>query len=261
MNYDPDLRNVSLQTFKMHSLAILFMPKILLVQNETIEGPGLLRGVLHKHGIAFDLVDLKKGDQYQNPRGYAAVVVFGGPDSANDETEKMRMELRRNREAIDAGVPFLGICLGLQSLVKAAGGKVVKNPISEIGIRDHEGNYYEIELTEEGKIDPLFRGIPSRAKIFHLHGETVVLAPGMKLLAVGKHCTNQVVKVAPKAYGIQGHFELDDEMFGGWAANDPDLRRIDSPEFRAEYAKVKGEYQSTCKVLFVNFLEIAGLVK
>ncbi len=242
----------------MGSPGLLYMKKILLVQNETIEGPGLLRGILQERGISFDLVDLSKGEKYPDPRNYLAVIVLGGPDSANDHTYKMKMELWRNREALDAGIPFLGICLGLQSLVKSAGGHVVRNAVKEIGVKDNEGNFYEIELTEEGKYDPLFRGVQSPMRIFHLHGETVVLTPAMKLLAAGKHCTNQVVKVGPKAYGIQGHFELDDGMFGVWAAKDPDLCRMDSAALRADYEKVKTGYRSNCRKIFENFLAIAG---
>ncbi|MBI4210694.1 MAG: type 1 glutamine amidotransferase [Candidatus Diapherotrites archaeon] len=235
------------------------MPKILLVQNETREEAGSLRHILLERKIAFEQVDLSKGQQYPDPRSYSAIIVFGGPDSANDDTEKMEMELARNKEAVDAGVPFLGICLGLQSLVKSAGGEVVRNPVKEIGIKDAEGRYYEIELTEEGKKDPLFRGCGSTMRVFHLHGETVVPTHGMRLLAIGKHCVNQVVKVGSRAYGIQGHFELDDEMFEEWVRNDPDLRKIDSPQFRSEYEKVKGEYLANCNKIFGNFLSIAGL--
>ena len=60
------------------------------------------------------------------------MMVFGGPDSANDDTEKMKQELQRISEILDAEIPYLGICLGMQALVKAAGGTVRKNKIKDL---------------------------------------------------------------------------------------------------------------------------------
>lgn len=88
----------------MNSSAAYLMSKILLVQNITREEAGFLKRILNEHGLQYEQVDLSKGQQYPDPRNYSVVIVFGGPDSANDGTEKMKMELRRNREAVDAGI-------------------------------------------------------------------------------------------------------------------------------------------------------------
>lgn len=98
------------------------MADLLIVKNITREAPGLLARVLDEHNISYDVVDLDKGEPFPSPLTYKALVVLGGPDSANDATDKMQQELDQVRAAFTAGLPYLGICLGLQVGVKAAGG-------------------------------------------------------------------------------------------------------------------------------------------
>ena len=42
----------------------------------------------------------------------------------------MKNELVFIRKVLEAEIPYLGICLGLQTMVRAAGGKVVKSPVT-----------------------------------------------------------------------------------------------------------------------------------
>jgi GMP synthase-like glutamine amidotransferase len=111
----------------------------------------------------------------------------------------------------------------------------------------------------EASDDPLFIGLPAHLRVFHLHGETVELAEDMQLLGTGKHCHNQIVKVAENTYGIQSHFELTPEMLTVWAQNDPDLQPIGVEALQAEFAKVQEVYTVIGKTVFTNFLQIAGL--
>src|SRR5437868_3410493 len=105
--------------------------RVLIVKNVTREGPGLLAVLLNRHEIGYDVVDLNMVDAFPDPTSYDALVVLGGPDSANDQTAKMTAELPAVKKAVEAGMPYLGICLGLQVLVRAMGGKVVKNAVPE----------------------------------------------------------------------------------------------------------------------------------
>ncbi len=232
--------------------------KILIIKNITHEGPGLLEEILKEHGIGYTTIDLDQGQNLPPVENYGAVVVLGGPDSANDENEKMENELSRISEVITADIPYLGICLGLQTLVKAAGGKVVKSPTKEVGLIDPEGKNFRVELTDEGRKDPLFEGLDSSFKVFHLHGETVEITEEMTLLAVGQFCKNQILKVANNAYGIQCHFELTPEMFEMWISKDPDLLRLDKEQLRANFKAIHIEYTQVGRQLFKNFLRIAG---
>lgn len=233
---------------------------VLIVKNVTREGPGLLERVLKEHDITYELVDLDQGQAFPSPADYRAVVVLGGPDSANDVTEKMRAELAQVGVAIKQGIPFLGICLGLQVLVKAAGGSVIPNRRKEIGFVNPAGEPYVITLTEAGKQDPLFAGLGAQLGVFQLHGETVTLRGGMTLLATGKDCLNQVVKMGEHAYGFQSHLELTEPLLRILGEEDPDLRHIGADRLLAGFDRQRGTYTATGLTLFRNFLSIAGLL-
>lgn len=236
------------------------MSELLIVQNISREGPGLLEQVLQDENVAFDVVDLDKGQEMPALTDYRAVVVLGGPDSANDETTKMTTELARIKEGLDAGIPYLGICLGLQTLVKAAGGKVVPGEVKEVGFLNPDNSQHTVSVTEEGKTDPLLAGLPEELDVFQLHGETVELTPEMTVLATGKFCRNQIVRVADRAYGIQSHFELTPEMLEVWAEQDPDLVPIGNDKLQADFEAIRQSYTQIGQTLLRNFLKIAELV-
>lgn len=232
--------------------------EILIIKNSTSEGPGLLEELLTERSIAYRLVDLDRGEPFPQVKDFGAVVVLGGPDSANDQNEKMTLELLRIRQILDAKIPYLGICLGLQTLVKAAGGKVVESPLKEVGFKGPDGMFFTIELTEQGKADPLFKGLESTLKVFHLHGETVELTDNMILLGKGKFCPSQAVKIGSNAYGLQCHFELTPDMFESWITGDADLLQLDTNILRGDFESVKSKYRDTGRKLLGNFLAIAG---
>ena len=235
--------------------------KLLIVKNITHEGPGLLESLLYEHGIASHIEDLSAGTAFPDPRDYSALVVLGGPQSANDETPVMQHQLHRIEQALAEEMPYLGICLGMQALVKAGGGKVVKAPVNETGFIDQEGSSYRIELTPEGRKDPLFGGLGSSFPVFQLHGETVELAAsGMELLAKGRQCPIQAVRVGKNAYGLQCHFEMTDAMFLEWCDIDADLKRMDRNNLMKQFETIREEYRSTGLKLLHNFLQISGLV-
>lgn len=233
--------------------------KVLLVQNIARESGGLVEDVLKENNIQFDISNLDEGNEFPQPTDYSAIFVFGGPDSANDQTLKMKNELKRIKEVVTAGIPYFGVCLGMQTFVKAMGGEVYKNNVKEIGWRDPKGECFEIKLTNEGKKDPIFKGIKSPMKIFQLHGEAVNLRGGMILLAAGKYCKNQAVKIGGNAYGFQGHLELTEAMFEEWIKNDSDLRAINTSSLREDYHNLKSEYENNGKMIINNFLKIAKI--
>ena len=237
---------------------------VLIVQNITREGPGLLRRILAEVAVPYELVDLHKNQPFPDPTEYGALVVLGGPDSANDTTDKMLSELQKVKQALDANIPYLGVCLGLQVAVKVAGGKVVKG-IKEVGLSLPDGTPYSVSLTDLaltalGKKDPLFVGLRNDFRVFQLHGETVEMTPDMQLLATGRDCRNQIVKIAPNAYGIQSHFELTREMLQEWLQADPDLTPLSEQSVLTEFDALEEVYTITGLSLLRNFLHVAGLI-
>jgi GMP synthase-like glutamine amidotransferase len=233
---------------------------VLIVKNISHEGPGILTELLEEEKIPFHLIDLHRGEIFPHVSDYAAVVILGGPDSANDSTFKMKNELDQIKEILSLKIPYLGICLGLQTLVKAGGGFIKKNKIPEIGWIDPEGNPFQVKWTDFGKSDPISHNLSDTLPVFHLHGETVELTKDMKLLATGAFCENQIVRVGEFAYGIQSHFELTEGMVLSWLEKDPDLQKLNQEEMVQYFQKIKSEYQRVGRQIFRNFLQIAGLV-
>lgn len=234
--------------------------KVLIIQNIGHEGPGLLLDLMREYTIEFELCDLSQGDLIPDPLDFAAVVILGGPQSANDESSTMNQELQRVREILDASIPCLGICLGLQVMVKASGGSIEPCALKETGFHEPDGEPYTVSLTPEGRNDRLFKGLPDRLRVFQLHGETVVPTPGMSLLGTGKGCRYQVLKIGANAWGLQCHFEMTRSMFETWTELDPDLRAMDRNTLLADFDRIAPEYRNTGRTLLLNFLEAAGLV-
>jgi len=227
--------------------------KILIIQNIARESPGLIGELLNEKGYKFDIFDANEKN-FPNPSEYDAVFALGGPDSANDKTQKMMNELRLIMEIIDAQIPFFGVCLGMQALVKAAGGEVYQNQAREIGCKDDDRAYYEIDLTEEGKNDRILSGMKSPFKI---HGEAVGLKHGMKLLGTGKHCTNQIVKIDKNAYGVQGHLEVTEFILKKWLDEDSMFENFDKKIVMDDFKSIKNEYRDNGIRLLSNFLDLA----
>ena len=102
---------------------------ILIVKNITHENPGLITDILDKNNLRFEIVDLSQKEFLPEIENYALLIIMGGPDSANDNSNKILKELTLIKTALSKEIPIFGICLGLQLLVKMCGGQVYKNPL------------------------------------------------------------------------------------------------------------------------------------
>lgn len=231
--------------------------KVLIIQNSH-EGPGIIARVLKEKCIEFDLADLNEGDVFPPVQDYKCIFILGGPDSANDQSEKMINEMAKIHEALENNIPVLGICLGCQILVKLVGGKVLPGGQPEIGLKDPDGKPFQVHLTETGRQDPLFRGLDSTLSVFELHGEVIVLNSNVELLGAGSFIRNQIVKVAEKSYGILCHFEAIPEEVEGWLSVDPMFDAIDKQELIEDFKSMRDVYRANGKKIFENYMEIVG---
>lgn len=99
------------------------------------------------------------------------------------------------RQAIDSGVPVLGICLGAQMISKACGAAVKKAPVSELG-------WARVRLTSTARTDPLFHGISETLQVFQWHDDTFDIPAGGLWLATSQECHNQAFSYR-NAYGLR----------------------------------------------------------
>jgi GMP synthase-like glutamine amidotransferase len=197
--------------------------RVAIFRHVPFEGAGLIEPVLCARGIAFDYVDLYRGDAAPDPGGCHGLIFLGGPMSVNDDLAYLRLEEQLIREAVWRGVPVLGICLGAQLIARALGATVRRNPAKEIG-------WFDVDFAPEADSDPLFGGL-SRETVFHWHGETFDLPDGARLLASSELCRNQAFRMGDD-YGIQFHLEVMPEMIAEWCVQDEncgDVRELTEP--------------------------------
>ncbi len=233
---------------------------VLVIQNITREGPGLIGRVLSENGISYETVDLSMGQEFPDPTAYDALVVMGGPASANDRTPVMLDEIAHVRKALDKGISYLGICLGMQVLAKASGSSIVRSRVQEVGWRGPDGSAFEIELTAAGESDPIFSGVERKLGVFQLHAEAVEPSSSMKLLARGRFCENQAIRVGENAYGFQCHLDLTADMLDVWVREDADLLKLQKTTLESDYLKLRPAYEKAGMRIFSNFFGIAGLL-
>lgn len=247
----------------------------LIVTNIRREQPETILDILTQRGWKSTIVNLDQGEFFPSPHKFGALIVMGGPPSAKDKVKQtawMPDEISKIKEALKAGVPYLGTCLGLQTLVFAAGGEIIKSPRKEVGFRESyepKGNFYTVHLTTEGKKDPVVSALlgnfpDSEFPVFHLHGEAVEIPDTMKppatLLATADVVPNQIVRIGNNAYGIQGHFEVTKTLLQEWLDVDPDLELLGEQgkqQVLLDFLEKQKEYTEGAVRLYHRFFELA----
>jgi GMP synthase (glutamine-hydrolysing) len=234
---------------------------ILIVKHIDIEGPGTLGDFLISRQEPFEIVELGAGEPLPpDPGAFKAVVVLGGPMNVDEENlyPFLKPEDDFIRKVLKEGLPYLGICLGSQLLAKAAGARVVRSPVKEIG-------WYPVELTPEGKKDPLFKGFQESDPVYQWHGDMFQIPQDGLLLARAEACPHQALKVGENAYGLQFHVEVTDRSIREWCdeycANDLPGRQDHARSMMEDYWKLKASFDAQGQRLYENFLSIASLAR
>jgi GMP synthase-like glutamine amidotransferase len=232
---------------------------LLAIQNTWEDPPGLLSDIMQTHNIACEVVEAETQPLPTMLTDYQAIIVMGGPQHVYtlDEHPFLRDEITFLQRAVVAKIPILGICLGGQLLAAALGAEVSKHHLTELG-------FFRIPLTDDGLIDPLFAGLPGFQCALHWHGDVFTLPAGAVQLASNKNAPQQAFRWGKQTYGLQYHIELTDEMMHTWLQFTEEIVRVlgndDAPTILAEeWEKQKEMYYEHSRLLFENFLQIAGV--
>ncbi len=231
------------------------MKKVLIIKNISHEDPGLILDVLNEKQIPFDVLDFSIKIERPNLENYELLIIMGGPDSGNDDSLKIQIELEIIKSAFNKSIPIFGICLGLQLMVKAVGGMIYRNPVEEIGFK-HGNDWYEVILTDIGKKDPIFKDINKKFVVFQLHGETVELTEKIKLLGQGKYCKNQIIKIGNLNYGFQFHFEITTLLLKKWIDLAPELQNYRKEDILSNFETIEKDFIKRGRKIFTNYLEL-----
>jgi GMP synthase-like glutamine amidotransferase len=184
----------------------------LVLQHIACEPAGLYEDILRERESTITPVELDAGERLPDWHDFDAILAMGGPMSVNDEGALpwLRAEKRLIADAVDAGKPFWGVCLGAQLLASSLGGRVYPGPRPEVGV-------LPVSLTDEALLDRVFRGLPRDFLAMQWHGDTFELPEGAVRLAGSVDYPNQAFKWR-NAYALQFHLEISGEMVREWAA-------------------------------------------
>jgi len=182
---------------------------ILLLLHQKKSSAGAVGAWLEHHGYRLDIKRPTLGEDLpQSLENHAGLIVFGGPMSANDETPEIKSEIDWLALALQENIPYFGICLGAQLMVRQLGGTVTpeKNGLVEVG-------YHPVRPTSAG------RQLTSQwsDKYFQWHKEGFSLPSGAVQLASGERFEHQAFSYAKHVFGVQFHPEITKPIMRRWS--------------------------------------------
>jgi GMP synthase (glutamine-hydrolysing) len=186
---------------------------ILVLQHAGCEPPGAYEDELRERGIPFHRVLLDESpEEIPDWRAFAAIVVMGGAMGAYEDERYpwLTAEKRLIAEAVAAGVPYWGVCLGAQLLAASLGAKVKTGKGPELGV-------LPVHLTPEAAGDPVFATAPESFPTLQWHGDTYELPEGATQLARSAMFEQQAFAIG-RAYALQFHLEVDSALAEEWMA-------------------------------------------
>lgn len=196
---------------------------VLIVQNAADDPPGRLLSVL----VEPHVLRPYDGDVVPSnvPDGVRGVVALGGSMGALDDDIAPWLPAERGllRDAVERGVPVLGLCLGHQLLAAATGGTIRRATQPEFGINQVE----HVQPT-----DRLMAALPATdVTALQCHQDEVGELPSdAELLLTSPGCRVQAFRIGAIAYGLQMHPESTAATFATWAEDGSIPRSVPDPD-------------------------------
>lgn len=228
---------------------------LIIIQNDPDVPPGTYADHLLAAGIPFRTISPFAGESPPPAEEAAAVIVLGGAMGVHDLEKHpfLAVVKRYIAETIEAGIPFLGICLGGQLLADVLQAHVASPS------RHGEKGAMPVTVTAEGKLDPLFAGISPRFVTFQWHSDSFELPRNSRLLAASERCPHQAFRFGRCAYGLQFHPEVNRSIVENWCRQEGDKEAADDGILGA-FAAVEKDYAEVSRRLLENFLVISGFL-
>jgi GMP synthase (glutamine-hydrolysing) len=185
-------------------------PRLLVLQHIECEPPGAFADELGAWGGDLVTIMVNQGQELPDWREFDGIITMGGPMGAY-ELERLTWlagERAFIAEAVRAGLPFWGVCLGSQLLAASLGATVAPGTEPEIGV-------LTVQRTPEAAADPVFARAPDTFRALQWHGDTFALPEGAIRLARSEAYENQAF-VVNRAYGLQFHLEIGTALALEW---------------------------------------------
>jgi GMP synthase-like glutamine amidotransferase len=115
-----------------------------------------------------------------------------------------------------------------------------------------------VSLSQEGKSDRLFSGIPDEFTTFQWHHDSFDIPVDGVLLASSPACPHQAFRVGESAWGLQFHPEVTEPIIRDWCAWDSSTAAR-TEELVSAFTGDGAAYGATARQFLHNFLQIAGI--
>jgi len=139
---------------------------------------------------------------------YQGIILTGAHATLTQPYEYLNGMKRVIDNIIEHEIPTLGICFGHQVINKILGGDVITNPLGpEIGIS-------RIQLTLDGIVDPLFKGLTgAKIQVYSSHVDVVSkIGNNVVSLAWNEQTQFQATKYGNFIYTVQFHPEYNRQI-------------------------------------------------
>ena len=193
------------------------MKRALIIRHHEAETMGgNFRAILVSHEFEFIECNIFESvpdyDRFDPPplNHVELIMAFGGPMSVNDDLPALHAEREYMREALTAGKPVFGVCLGAQMMATALGGAVEPSGGYQFGLR-------KIHITADGDADPVFGAIATPL-VPTLHGECFTIPEGaVKLAEAHMLCRDGSFRRINMAfrYGLSYAFQFEPQLTFG----------------------------------------------
>jgi GMP synthase (glutamine-hydrolysing) len=202
------------------STNLVRVARLLVVVPSETDPPARLGEWLRAAGLELDERHLGFGEQLpETLEGFDGLLVLGGPQSSmDDEATSPELVGVRSllRQAVDADLPTLAICLGAQLLAQVGGGR------TRVGIDGPEVGATLVAKRDAADRDPVFGPLPLSPDVIEWHHDEISELPtGATLLAGNPHYPHQAYRVGAHVYALQFHIETTPEIVRAWAEDDP----------------------------------------
>jgi len=221
-------------------------PPVLIVLHGEQSTPGRVGNVLRNLGYPLDVRRPRFGDPLpETMEGHAGAVIFGGPMSANDPEDFIRVETEWIGVPLREGKPYLGICLGAQMLARLLGAKVGFHPEGHVEI-----GYYPIRPTAAGRA----MCEPWPEHVYQWHREGFDLPAGAELLAEGDLFPVQAFRYG-SGHALQFHPDVTHAMMCRWTTRGHERMQLPGAKSRAEHFADRAVHDLAARAWLASFLD------